>query len=170
MSPGYHLSRQERRRRDVANTVSKASAVVRSIRQSLTPSSPPYNRPRHGGRVDCCRASGNRPRRGFGSMAFGGRAAGATKHPRPNADTMPSILTIGMVARGLEAQWEQRLRELGDAEAEMERRRGDNNHAILESPSAKACLHSAAICSACGRRRRQRTATARSCSAPCWRT
>lgn len=27
-----------------------------------------------------------------------------------------------LVARGLEAQWEQRLRELGDAEAEMERR------------------------------------------------
>ena len=26
------------------------------------------------------------------------------------------------MARGLEAQWEQRLRELGDAEAEMERR------------------------------------------------
>jgi hypothetical protein len=27
-----------------------------------------------------------------------------------------------LVARGLEAQWEQRLRELNDAEAEMERR------------------------------------------------
>ena len=27
-----------------------------------------------------------------------------------------------LAARGLEAQWEQRLRELGDAEAEMERR------------------------------------------------
>jgi hypothetical protein len=39
----------------------------------------------------------------------------------------------GLVARGLEAQWEQRLRELGDAVAEMERRQRQQPRRLAES-------------------------------------
>jgi DNA invertase Pin-like site-specific DNA recombinase len=38
-----------------------------------------------------------------------------------------------LVARGLEAQWEQRLRELAAAEAELERRRQNQPHALSDS-------------------------------------
>ena len=58
--------------KDVANTVS-TSAVAKSMRRRhafLLPSAG-----RRGGRVDRRRASGSQPRRGFGSVAPGGRAA-----------------------------------------------------------------------------------------------
>ena len=38
-----------------------------------------------------------------------------------------------MVARGLEAQWEQRLREFGEAVAEMERRQRQQPRRLAES-------------------------------------
>ena len=49
-------------------------------------------------------------------------SVGATRHNRPNAATAPSIPENRLVARGLEAEWEQALASLHQAEAELARR------------------------------------------------
>ena len=77
---------------------------------------------RHGGRADRRRASGSQATTRL-SINGAWRSSGVvTKHRKAERRYQAVDPDNRLVARGLEAQWEQRLRELGDAEAEMERR------------------------------------------------
>ena len=64
-----------------------------------------------------------------------------------------------LVARGLEAEWEQCLRDLAQAEAELARREQQRRRTVPRS-IARRCAHSGPICAASGQRHRRPIAIA----------
>ena len=73
-----------------------------------------------------------------------------------------------LVARGLEAEWEQGLRDLAQAEAELARREQQRRRTV-PPVDRRRCAHSGPICAACGQRQRRAIAIARDCCAACSR-
>jgi DNA invertase Pin-like site-specific DNA recombinase len=73
-----------------------------------------------------------------------------------------------LVARGLEAEWEQRLRDLEQAQRELDLRERHHRR-TLGQPTPNASARWVTMSDACGLRPRPRHATKRSCCGRCWR-
>jgi uncharacterized protein YndB with AHSA1/START domain len=73
-----------------------------------------------------------------------------------------------LVARGLETEWESRLRDLAVAEAEL-RRRDQQRPSTLDQEQLKRIQTPAPIFVESGTQAPRRTGIAKSCCARCWR-
>ena len=125
---GLPLRRQDHRRMVAASTASASAAVQidDAVAQAvLAASRQPVSRP------PSPRPSGSKPITTVRSPSGAWRSSGpATRRNAPNVATAPSIPTTAWSPAGSKREWEQRLRELETAKAELARREQQRPRAL----------------------------------------